>query len=106
MPGSKAVSDPELGAVLAAARLFSARDQVLIHTGLNTEWRRGPVHERSELPAIEPAPRQGGGKVVADGCIWQQSVAKRATLCYTGCLGGDLAQDRQTQLLHFFGKLV
>jgi hypothetical protein len=38
MPGKKALGDAELAAVLAAARLIPAKDQALIHTGLNTGW--------------------------------------------------------------------
>jgi hypothetical protein len=42
MPGRKALSEAELAVMLSAAQLFPARDQALIHTELNTEWRRGP----------------------------------------------------------------
>jgi hypothetical protein len=42
MPGRKALSEAELAAMLAAAQLFPARDQALIHAGLHMGWRRGP----------------------------------------------------------------
>ena len=61
----------------------SQRDQVLIHTGLNPGWRRGPVHERSELRAIKPAPLHGGGKVIAQGNIWERTVASGNRACHT-----------------------
>jgi len=39
-------------------------------------WRRGPIHERGELPAIEPAPLQRRGKVAANGGISEGTICR------------------------------
>jgi len=46
MPGRKALSDPELAAVLDAARLFPRRAQALLILGVNTGYR---IHELLSL---------------------------------------------------------
>jgi hypothetical protein len=51
MPDRKALNDSELAAVLAAARLFPARDQTLIHTGFNTAGGAG--RNRLFLPRLQ-----------------------------------------------------
>jgi hypothetical protein len=76
-------NDSLLAVVRATARLFPARDQALVHTWLNTGWRRGPVHERSELPAIEPVPLYSAGKVAANGSIWERTAASGSKAFYT-----------------------